>query len=66
MIATLYTDKTTGKQYRVTNSASARVQQYPCGAVVHFDGSSDKQSFVTNMKTRSALNSWLKMMGFKK
>lgn len=66
MRSTLYIDLKNGKQYRILNSRSARVQQYPCGARVHFDGSSDKQSFVTNMGTRAALNSWLKMMDFKK
>ena len=67
-MATIYTDTHTGKQYRVMNSNSARVQQYPAGATVWFDGSSTAKSCRVdiNMKTRANLNSWLRMMGFKK
>ena len=66
MSATIYTDPHTGKQYRVMNSNSARVQQYPAGAVIWFDGSSDRPHYETDFKTRAALNSWLRMMGFKR
>lgn len=63
--ATIYTDKFNGKQYRVLNSNSARVQQYPAGATIYFDGSSNKPKCEVNFKRRAALNSWLRMMGFK-
>jgi len=66
--ATIYQDQFTGKQYRVMNSNSARVQQYPAGAVIFFDGSSTARSqrTETNMHTRANLNAWLRMMGFNK
>jgi hypothetical protein len=64
--ATIYTDESNGKQYRVMNSNSARLQQYPAGATIHFDGSSDMQRFETNLKSKANLNSWLRMMGFRK
>lgn len=63
--ATIYTDKFTGKQYRVMNSSSARVQQYPAGSTIWYDGSSPSPHTETNMGTRTNLNSWLRMMGFK-
>lgn len=63
--ATIYTDSHNGKQYRVMNSNSARVQQYPAGVLIYFDGSSSAKPQVTNFKTRANLNSWLRMMGFK-
>lgn len=66
MKATVYTDKHTGKQYRVLNSNSARVQQYPSGVPIWFDGSSPAQHVAVNMGSRANLNAWLRMMGFKK
>ncbi|ATX62907.1 MULTISPECIES: hypothetical protein [Yersinia] len=64
--ATIYTDQHNGKQYRVMNGYSARVQQYPAGVMIYFDGSSHAKPQETNFKTRANLNSWLRMMGFKK
>lgn len=64
--ATIYTDKYNGKQYRILNSNSARVQQYPAGVIIYFDGSSAIKPQEINLKTRANLNSWLRMMGFKK
>jgi hypothetical protein len=65
MKATVYTDAHTGKQYRVLNSNSARVQQYPSGIPIWFDGSSTAKPVEVNMGSRANLNSWLRMMGFK-
>lgn len=64
MTVTIYTDSFTGKQYRV-KSNSVIVRQYPKGATIHFDGSSDTPYCETSMKTTPALNSWLQMMNFK-
>ena len=62
---TVYTDPHTGKRYLVPNGYGTTVTQYPAGARVWFDGSSDKPKSTTCFKTRTRLNSWLKMMGFK-
>lgn len=64
MTVTIYTDRYNGKQYRV-KSNSVIVRQYPKGATIYSDGSSDMQYCETSMKTKSALNSWLQMMNFK-
>lgn len=65
MRSTIYTDPHNGKQYRVLKSNSARVQQYPAGEHIHYDGSSRIKCSTVNFKTRANLNSWLRMMGFK-
>lgn len=67
MSAVIYTDKYTGKQYRVLNGYSAKVVQYAAGITIHFDGSCKDGGKLseTNFKTRARLNSWLRMMGFK-
>lgn len=67
MSAKIYTDKYTGKQYRVLDGYSAKVVQYAAGVTIYFDGSCQKGGRLseTNFKTRARLNSWLRMMKFK-
>ena len=67
MSAVIYTDKYTGKQYRVQGGYSTKVEQFAANAKIHFDGSYKKGSKLseTHFKTRARLNSWLRMMGFK-
>lgn len=60
---TFYTDKHNGKIYRI-RSNSVIVQQYAAGSVIYSDGSSKGKQSEASFKTRKALVSWLKMMGF--
>lgn len=60
---TFYTDKHTGKIYRV-RSNSVIVQQYAAGSVIYSDGSSNGKQSETSFKTKKALVSWIKMMDF--
>lgn len=66
--ATMHVDIHTGKQYLVQNGNSGKVCQYAAGVHVWFDGSckAGGKTGVEIFKSRKDLNSWLKMMGFKK
>ncbi|OWO82355.1 hypothetical protein B5C26_10130 [Photorhabdus luminescens] len=66
--ATMYVDKFTGKQYLVQNGNSGRVTQYAANTRVWFDWSCKDNGKLgtTVFKSRKDLNSWLRMMGFKK
>lgn len=67
MSAKIYTDKHTGKQYRIIDGYSAKVVQYAPDVTIYFDGSCKQGGKLseTNFKTRARLNSWLRMMNFK-
>ncbi|WP_387468282.1 hypothetical protein [Photorhabdus sp. RM323S] len=66
--ATMYVDKYTGKQYLVQNGYSGRVTQYKANVQVWHDWSCENGGKLgtTIFKSRAELNSWLRMMGFKK
>lgn len=65
----IFTDKFNGKQYRVNlKSYSNKVDQYKAGVNIWFDGSCEAggNTGTKTFKCRKDLNSWLRMMGFKK
>lgn len=66
--AEMYVDRFTGKQYLVQKGYSGSVQQFAPGVTVYFDGSCCKGGKTGQQvfKNRKDLNSWLRMMGFKK
>lgn len=66
--AEMFVDRFTGKQYLVQKGYSGKVQQFAPGVTVYFDGSCCKGGKTGQQvfKNRIDLNSWLRMMGFKK